>query len=163
MKRKVEWQRYHFTFAWPECWHFLNYWIFLTLHSTILSCSNQEVPIWHGVNPWGEKSHYNCDDWNSDNPLHVGLASHLEGGLIAKQKKMSCNNKFFVLCIEMWSYPDQSTYCTMLQKVSKCEVKAWLCCLIISLDFMWNSVLANSIGPKMSFLAILETLNFEFW
>ena len=63
--------------------------------------SNQEVPIWHGVNPWGEKSHYNCDDWNSENPLHVGLASNLEGGLISKQKKMSCNNKFFILCIEM--------------------------------------------------------------
>ena len=42
------------------------------------------MPIWHGVNPWGEKSHYNCDDWNSDNPLHVGLASNLEGGLIGE-------------------------------------------------------------------------------
>lgn len=59
------------------------------------------VPIWHGVNPWGEKSHYNCEDWNSENPLHVGLASTLDGGLIAKQKKLSCNNKFYVLCIEM--------------------------------------------------------------
>ena len=25
---------------------------------------------------------------------------------------------------------------------------------------MWNQILANSNGPKMSFLAILETLNF---
>ena len=57
--------------------------------------------VWHGVNPWGDASHYNCEDWSSDNPLHVGLASSLEGGLIAKQKKFSCNNKFHVLCIEI--------------------------------------------------------------
>lgn len=57
--------------------------------------------VWHGINPWHEKSFYNCDDWNSDNPLHVGLASSLEGGLIAKQKKLSCNKKNYVLCIEM--------------------------------------------------------------
>ena len=30
-------------------------------------------------------------------------------------------------------------------------------------DFTWNPILANSDGPKMSFLAILETLNFDFW
>lgn len=66
--------------------------------SNQLDCRNT---IWHGVNPWGEKSHYNCEDWSSDNPLHVGLASSLEGGLIAKQKKHSCNNKFHILCIEI--------------------------------------------------------------
>ena len=27
---------------------------------------------------------------------------------------------------------------------------------------MWNPILANSNGPKMSFLAILEGLNFDF-
>jgi len=63
--------------------------------------SNGRNIFWHGVNPWGEKSHYNCEEWSSDNPLHVGLASSLEGGLIAKQKKFSCNNKFRVLCIEI--------------------------------------------------------------
>ena len=55
---------------------------------------------------------------------------------------------------------------TMLQKLSKCEVKTWLCWnLIISppLRFTWNHILANSNGPKMSFIAISETLNFEFW
>ena len=57
--------------------------------------------VWHGVNPWGEKSHYNCEDWSSDSPLHVGLASAVDGGLIAKQKKFSCNNKFHVLCLEI--------------------------------------------------------------
>lgn len=57
--------------------------------------------IWHGVNPWGEKSHYNCEDWSSDDPLEVGLASSLEGGIFKKQKKFSCNNKFHVLCIEI--------------------------------------------------------------
>ena len=29
-------------------------------------------------------------------------------------------------------------------------------------DFTWNQILANSIGPKMSFLAILEVLDFDF-
>ena len=30
-------------------------------------------------------------------------------------------------------------------------------------NFEWNHILANWNGPKMSFMAILETLNFEFW
>ena len=30
-------------------------------------------------------------------------------------------------------------------------------------EFGWNQMLVNSDGPKMSFLAILETLNFEIW
>ena len=30
-------------------------------------------------------------------------------------------------------------------------------------DFTWNQILVNSNGPKMSFLAILETLNFDWW
>ena len=30
-------------------------------------------------------------------------------------------------------------------------------------DFMWNQILENSNGLKMSFLAILDTLNFETW
>ena len=54
---------------------------------------------------------------------------------------------------------------TMLQKLSKCEVKAWLCWNLIiyrHYDFMWNPILVDSIGPKMSFLPILETLNFKF-
>ena len=29
-------------------------------------------------------------------------------------------------------------------------------------DFTWNQILVNSNGPKMSFLAILEVLNFDF-
>ena len=29
-------------------------------------------------------------------------------------------------------------------------------------DFGWNHILANLKGPKMSFMTILETLNFEF-
>ena len=54
----------------------------------------------------------------------------------------------------------------MLQKLSKCEVKAVLCWNWLfsrHSDFTWNPVLANSNGPKISFLAILETLNIEFW
>ena len=30
-------------------------------------------------------------------------------------------------------------------------------------DFTWNQILLISNGPKMSFLAILETVNLEFW
>ena len=54
--------------------------------------------------------------------------------------------------------------CTMLQKLSKCEVKAWLgwnLIIILTSNFMWNQILMSSNDPKMSFLAILETLNFE--
>ena len=61
---------------------------------------------------------------------------------------------------------------TMVQKLSKCEVKAWLCWNLIILlhsDFTWNSILGNSNGPKMSFfgnlkdseLKILENLGLE--
>ena len=61
------------------------------------------------------------------------------------------------------------TYCcsnfTMLQKLSKCEegltlLKIWW--FYCHSDFTWNQILVNSNGPNMSFLAILETLNFEF-
>ena len=54
---------------------------------------------------------------------------------------------------------------TMLQKLSKCEVKAWLCCNLIILrysDITWNPILVNSNGSKISFLAISEVLNFDF-
>ena len=54
---------------------------------------------------------------------------------------------------------------TMLQKLSKCEVKAWLCWSLIILPplyFTWNQTLANSNGHKMLFLTILVTLNLEF-
>ena len=50
---------------------------------------------------------------------------------------------------------------TMLQKLSKCKVKDWW--FYRHSDFTWNQILANWNSPKMSFLAILETLNFEFW
>ena len=38
------------------------------------------------------------------------------------------------------------------------EIRSFYC----HLDFTWNSILVNLNGPKMSFLAILVTLNFEF-
>ena len=56
-------------------------------------------------------------------------------------------------------------FATMLQKLSKCEVKAWLCLNLIILPPLWIYMKSN-FGEfkrsKMSFLAILETLNFEF-
>ena len=53
---------------------------------------------------------------------------------------------------------------TMLQKLSKCEVRAWLYWNVIILQpfrfyMKWNF---GKYVPKMTFLAILETLNFEF-
>lgn len=37
---------------------------------------NKEV--WHGVNPWGESSHLNCDGWNTDNGLQVIMYSSVK-------------------------------------------------------------------------------------
>ena len=56
------------------------------------------------------------------------------------------------------------THFTMLQKVSKCEVKAWLCWNLIILPRLtaWNHILVDSNCLKMLFLAILEVLNFDF-
>ena len=51
---------------------------------------------------------------------------------------------------------------TMLQKLSKCEVKAWLCwngLFYRHSYFKWNHI-SNS--PKMLILTILEILNFDF-
>ena len=50
----------------------------------------------------------------------------------------------------------------MLQKISKCEVKAWLCWNLILYrhsNFTWNQIWANTNGSKMTFLAILELLS----
>ena len=54
---------------------------------------------------------------------------------------------------------------TMLQKLSKCEVKAWLSwnlILLPPLRFCVTSNLKNTNCPKMLFLAILGVLNFDF-
>ena len=56
-------------------------------------------------------------------------------------------------------------YCSMLQKLSKCEVKDWLCWIwsfYCHSNFTWNQILANSNGPKMLILTVLEVLNFDF-
>ncbi len=66
------------------------------LRFTLLCSTN----IWHGINPWGEPSHFDCEDWNSEDPLHVGLTSDPSVGILSHQKKMSCNNRFHILCIE---------------------------------------------------------------
>ena len=59
----------------------------------------------------------------------------------------------------------QSKQSTMLQKLSKCEVKTWLCWNLIILPplrFYVKSNLVSSNGTKMSFLPIFEVLNFDF-
>ena len=47
-----------------------------------------------------------------------------------------------------WQNQKNSYYLIMLQKLSKCEVKAWLCWKLFILpplsDFMWNYILGNS-------------------
>ena len=58
-----------------------------------------------------------------------------------------------------------SNYSTMLQKLSKCEVKAWLCwnLIIFRQSYLtWNEISVNSDGPKMLIFTILEVLNFDF-
>ena len=57
------------------------------------------------------------------------------------------------------------TCCTMLQKLSKFEVKPWLCWNLIILPplrFYVKSNFGIFKRSKKSFLAILEVLNFEF-
>ena len=56
--------------------------------------------------------------------------------------------------------------CTMLQKISKSEVKAWLCwnvMILPPLRFCVRSHFGKFKQSKMSFMVILATLNFEFW
>ena len=53
----------------------------------------------------------------------------------------------------------------MLQKLSKCEVKAWLCwnlMILLPLRFYMKSNFGKFKRSKMSFMAILETLDLEF-
>ena len=55
------------------------------------------------------------------------------------------------------------TQCTMLQKLSKCEVKAWHCCNLIILPplrFYVKSYFGEFKRSKKSFLAILDS---ELW
>ena len=71
------------------------------------------------------------------------------------------------VCFLNGSFVQTEHFCpfTMLQNLSKCEVKAWLCWNLLFYchsDFMWNQILVNSDGQKLSFLAILEVLNFDF-
>ena len=73
---------------------------------------------------------------------------------------------------ELLTFIQKAPHATMLQKLSKCEVKAWLCLLTFDhftatqilreIKFWWIQILVNSNGPKMSFLPILEVLNFDF-
>jgi len=54
---------------------------------------------------------------------------------------------------------------TLLQKLSKCEVKAWRCwnlIILLPLRIYVKSNFVNSNRPKMLFLAILDVLNFDF-
>ena len=54
---------------------------------------------------------------------------------------------------------------TTLQKLSKCEVKAWLCwnlIILLPLRFYVKSNFGEFKRSKLSFLPILETLNFDF-
>ena len=57
-------------------------------------------------------------------------------------------------------------YGTMLQKLSKCKVKAWLCCNLIFLQPLTFYVKSNFGKFKQSkniIFAIIDILNFEIW
>ena len=59
-----------------------------------------------------------------------------------------------------------STHSTMLQKLSKCEVKAWLCWILIilpALRFFVKPNFGKFYRSKKCHLAILEVLNSEIW
>ena len=65
-----------------------------------------------------------------------------------------------------WKYRQYKKGCaTMLQKLSKCEVKAWLCWYLINLPPLWFCVKSNFGEFKRSknvILGILKALNFDF-
>ena len=55
---------------------------------------------------------------------------------------------------------------TMLQKLTKCEVKAWLCwklIILLTLRFYVTSNFGKFKQSKNVLLAIWDTLNFEIW
>ena len=72
-----------------------------------------------------------------------------------------CLNQKHIRKIWVVSY----TVCTVLQKLSKCEVKAWLCWNLIVLPplrFYVKPNFGEYKQSKMAFLAILEALTFNF-
>jgi len=57
-------------------------------------------------------------------------------------------------------------HCTMLQKLSKCEVKVHIVRKVknsIATQFYVKSIVAKCEPQILPFFTILETLNFEFW
>ena len=89
------------------------------------------------------------------------------------QFAQKCNNKNLLLPTHSTQYPLLFLHsfplffpnCTMLQKLSKCEVKAWLCwslIILLTLRFYVKSNLGEFKRCKYVILANLETLNFEF-
>ena len=57
--------------------------------------------VWHGSNKYGETSHnYNCNAWSSSSARVFGMASSLASLKLLGQKKVPCDNRLIVLCIE---------------------------------------------------------------
>ena len=65
---------------------------------------------------------------------------------------MKCSKKVYELCV---SENDENIKVSNAPETFKMWSKGHS-------NFAWNQILANWNGPKMSFLAILETLNYEF-
>ena len=66
---------------------------------------------------------------------------------------------------KMYSY-GQKYKSTMLQKLSKCEVKAWLCqnlIILLPLRFYVKSNFGESKRPKYVIFDHFRGLNFDFW
>ena len=65
----------------------------------------------------------------------------------------------------LFSLSKLNSQCSMLQKSSKCDVKAVHCGnfqFYCHSNFTWNQILVNYHGPKNEILAILEVLKFDF-
>ena len=74
---------------------------------------------------------------------------------------------WYGLELQSWSLKAVDYPATMLQKVSKCEVKPWLCWNLIILLPLWFYVKTNFGEVQQSknviFVNSTEFLNFEFW
>ena len=105
--------------------------------------------------------------------VQVAEAIDMVQGLNVKVRRSLKGHNAKVLCLD-WSTDKRhlvsssqasTLLITMLQKLSKCEVKTTRCghfTILLPFRFYVKSNLVNSNSQEMSFLAILEVLDFDF-
>ncbi|KAK3876831.1 hypothetical protein Pcinc_018405 [Petrolisthes cinctipes] len=60
--------------------------------------------VWHGSDKYGGTAHnLNCKSWTSSSPSVFGMASSLHDLQLLAQRKVSCDKKLIVLCIEKYT------------------------------------------------------------